>query len=713
MNARKTLCALLSSSALLGVAAFGLAAFVQPAAAQEPAPVVQPTDIGPPTPPADDAGGMDSLLNMAEKDAGQLSQVSVGKNSQAPALSTEVSSVDRTPSTVGRSPAAVFVITNDMIRRSGAMTIPEVLRMAPGVNVARIDSNKWAVSVRGFNGQFANKLLVLIDGRSVYTPLFAGVIWDVQDVLLEDVERIEIIRGPGASVWGANAVNGVINIMTKKAKDTQGAFVQSGGGSQERGFTNMRYGGAAGDMNYRVYGKWFERGRTIEPGEFAEDDWRQGRGGFRMDWDPGKQGLDTLTLQGDYYDGYSGSENLLPSQSPPFVQQPTYDAHVSGANVIGRWSRTISDTAAWQFQMYYDRTERHFGPSFNGQNGQQFDYDRDTIDVDFQLRFQPALRHRIVTGMGYRWTRDWLTNSPNVFELNPAKFNINLLSGFLQDEIMLSEDLLYFTAGSKLLTNTFTGFEYQPTGRLLLTPDEYRSIWCSVSRAVRTPSRAEETATVTLLPVSTSPFPVFPQFTGARGLAAETLMAYECGYRAQPITEFAWDVALFYNQYDKLSGSNPGAPFFSGPGMILPLTTANNADAEAYGVEVGADFIMLDNWKIRAAYTYLSIFLHPGNDAEGQNPHNQFYLQSSWDLGNHVQLDMIGRYVDALQTLGVPSYLVGDIRLAWRPRPTFEAFVVGRSLFDSSHPEFARDQFIGTTTTDIPAEVFGGITLRW
>lgn len=377
---------------------------------------------------------LDELLSLAEGDVEQLSQVKV----VAPALQEVVSTVSRQKSTVGKSPAAVFVITNDMIRRSGARSIPEVLRMAPGVQVHRVDSNKWAISIRGFLGRFSNKLLVQIDGRSVYTPLFAGVYWDVQDVLLEDVERIEVIRGPGATVWGANAVNGVINVITKKAKDTQVVFVEAGEGT-ERGFTSARGGGRIGDNGwYRVYGKWFERDTGGGLGFDPADDWRMNRGGGRMDWDF-DDGV-SLTLQGDYYDGSSGVRRGVPQALPTGLSTISSDENVRGGNVLARLSQQIDETTNWSLQAYYDYT-------FREQEDSGLTEDRDMIDIDFQFQASPWVDHSIVWGMGYRFNQDQIQNAPFSLVITPNEREYDLVSGFIQDEMTLIDETLFFTAG--------------------------------------------------------------------------------------------------------------------------------------------------------------------------------------------------------------------------------------------------------------------------
>jgi iron complex outermembrane receptor protein len=344
-----------------------------------------------------DAEDLDDILSLAEESLENLS----AKDVVVPQMDLVVSTVSRTESTVGRSPAAVYVLTNEMIRRSGSRSVPEALRLVPGLQVARINANTYAISIRGFNQQFANKLLVQIDGRTVYTPLFAGVFWDVQDVLLEDVERIEIIRGPGATVWGANAVNGVINVITKRAQDTQGLFVEGGGGN-ERGFASARIGGQSGDFSWRTYGKWFDRDAGLSLAGNANDNWNMGRFGFRTDWQPNC--CDTITFQGDYYDGDAGNTNRTPIPVFPFVQTGPQNKNLGGGNALVRWTHQIDDDSDWSLQFYYDRTERNIDTTGFREN-------RDTIDVDFQHRFGWCDYHSTIWGFGYRNTRDRIRNT--------------------------------------------------------------------------------------------------------------------------------------------------------------------------------------------------------------------------------------------------------------------------------------------------------------
>ena len=637
---------------------------------------------------------LDELLSLAEGDVEQLSHVKV----VAPALQEVVSTVSRQKSTVGKSPAAVFVISNEMIRRSGARSIPEVLRMAPGVQVHRVDSNKWAISIRGFLGRFSNKLLVQIDGRSVYTPLFAGVYWDVQDVLLEDVERIEVIRGPGATVWGANAVNGVINVITKKAKDTQGVFVEAGGGT-ERGFTSARAGGQIGDNGwYRVYGKWFERGTGGGLGFDPADDWRMNRGGGRMDWefDDGA----SLTLQGDYYDGSSGVRRGVPQALPTGLTTIGSDENVRGGNVLARLSQQIDESTNWSLQAYYDHT-------FREQEDSGLTEDRDMIDIDFQFQSSPWGDHSIVWGVGYRFNQDEIQNAPFSLVITPDERGYDLVSGFIQDEMTLIDETLFFTAGSKLEHNDFTGFEFQPSVRLLWTPDETHSIWAAASRAVRTPSRVEDDGRATFPPVV--PPGLFPVFKGSRDFESEDLMAYEAGYRQQVTNEFAVDVTAFFNDYNDILGVTRGAPTPEPPeGLILPTLINNSGNAQSYGFEVSSSWQLAPWWRTFGSYSFLRVVGRNSND-----PQNRLYLQSSWDVTDDIEFDAILRYVDDVPSSAIKHYTVMDLRASWEPSDGVELYVVGRNLLDRDHPEFFTDANRPTSATSVRREVFAGVSLRF
>ncbi|MBI2480934.1 MAG: TonB-dependent receptor [Planctomycetia bacterium] len=628
-----------------------------------------------------------------------------------PALQQEVTTVSRQVSTVGRSPAAVFVVTNEMIRRSGFTTIPEVLRMVPGLHVARIDSNKWSIGSRGLGQRFDGKLLVQIDGRSIYNPIFAGTYWDVQDLLLEDIERIEVVRGPGATVWGANAVNGVINVITKSAKDTQGGLVMARGGTEERGTTGFRYGGSRGeDLNYRVWGKGFDRDAGFNAPGIEVDDWRQGRGGFRVDWQ--SSCFDTMTLQGEIFEGYSGRQDTRPTIAAPFEVANTEDERSAGGNVLYRWNHNLGERSDWTLQMYYDRFQRASSNNY-------FAFGVDTYDVDFQYQSPLNDYHQVVWGLGYRVNDIAFQGSTvdGAFAIGPAVTDVSrgLASGFVQDEITLADDLLSFTVGAKLQHNDFTGVNVQPTARLLLTPSQRQSAWLAVSRAVRTPAIADDNIEVGLL----SPLgPPFPRVLPDTNLDNESLVAYELGYRAQPVDTFSYDIALFFNDYSKLITPVAGAPFFD-PRFgttIFPLTRQNAQSGETYGVELAATWQVREDWRLYGQYTFQQVQLHGGSAAgEGQTPHNQVYLQSSWDIRCHWQFDLIGRYVDQLPGFApvIDSYLEMDARLAWMPNDCLELAVVGQNLLDNHHPENGTSLLLSSPIVEVQRSVYGQIVYKW
>ena len=642
-------------------------------------------------------------------------------------MNVRVTTVSREESTVGQSPAAVFVITPEMIHRSGATNIPEILRMVPGLEVAHIDSSKWGVSARGFNTRFANQLLVQVDGRTVYTPVNGGVYWDTVDYVLEDIDRIEVIRGPGASVWGANAVNGIINIITKTAKDTQGMLWVAGGGTEERAFTSFRFGGAIGDnLHYRVYGKWLEHDRGFNLEGNARDDWRTGRFGFRLDWKPGTD--DTITFQGDYYHSLLGRRDLRASlETPPtFIRTNTEDEEPSGGDVLLRWTHQLGKDSNWVLQAYYDNSDRR------GTAG-TFGFSVNTIDVDFQHQFPLGDRQKVIWGLDYRLTEIFWKGSANGFDqglaLGPDREFVqrNLFSVFLQDEIKIVQDRLFLTLGSKFEHNEITGFEIQPTVRLLWTPTKRQSVWAAVSRAVRTPTFLENDIQLGTLPLA-SGRSFFGQLRNNHNLNSEEVFAYELGWRAQATDKLSFDAALFFNRYDQLLVRQPGIPEVDPAtrALVLPLNATIGEDADTYGVELAATWQIANWWRLYGQYTYLNMNLHadqklpPSSRAgaelvEKQSPQNQFYIRSSWDLPGHVEFDLIGRYVDNLTgfTPRIKSYATMDVRLAWKPRENLELAVVGQNLFDNHHPELGTSPLIRSPLVEVERSIYGQVTITW
>lgn len=635
-------------------------------------------------------------------------------------VNLKVTSVSKKPEKLAHAPAAIAVVTGEDIRRSGATTIAEALRLAPGLEVARVDSITWAISSRGFNDLFANKLLVLMDGRSVYTPLFSGVYWDVQDTLLEDLDRIEVIRGPGAALWGANAVNGVINITTKTAKETQGTLVTGGGGTEERAFGSVRYGGQINDQAwYRVYAKYFNRDDSATPsGNPAGDEWDGLRGGFRVDWEHSPPNL--LTLQGDIYSGTEHQNYVLPTLTgPAYSTQQPQTIEVAGGNLLGRWTHTFHEDADLRFQMYYDRTRRDL---------KIFSEDRDTFDLDLQIHHPFGDRQDIVWGFGYRHTDSYNLKSNFNLYFVPADRKTEEYSAFVQDEISLVRDRLRLTLGSKFEHNDYTGWEVQPSGRLLWTPHPKHSAWASISRAVRTPSRADNDLGLVNsvippgIPPLSLPAPGVVTLVGDPAKQSETLLAYEAGYRVQFHERATLDVAVFYNDYDRLTTFEPaGQDLSTLPTSIgLPQRFANLSDGETYGGEVAVNLQVTDWWRLRPSYSYLQVQLHrkrgsqdsTAESGEGDDPHHQVSLRSEMELPWNLQLDCVARYVDSLPNRNIPGYAEMDVRLGWRPTKHLEISIVGQNLLDNQHPEF-KQLILGPPQAELERGIYGKVTFRF
>ncbi len=628
---------------------------------------------------------------------GDLKQLSIDD-----LMNIEVTSVTKEPEALLQADSAIQVITNDDIVRSGASSIPEALELADNLDIAQKNSHDWAISARGFNTDLANKLLVLMDGRTVYTPLYSGVFWDVQDYLLDDIDRIEVISGPGGTLWGANAVNGVINITSKSAKDTQGLYIEAGGGSELEDFTALRYGGLlAPDVYYRIYAKYFSRGDEVfTDGAKATDSWHQSRAGFRVD--AGASSQNTLTLQGD---AYSGSENEITGGTDK----------VRGDNVLGRWSHEFASGSSMSLQAYYDYTYLYdvvpaffLGALKLAPAGILTD-GLDTYDVDFQYHMSLGARNRVAWGLGYRFTHDVLQNAPALAFLPPT-LNQSLYNAFAQDEIMIASGL-FLTFGSKVEHNDFTGWEVEPNVRLRWDLSPKQMFWAAVSRAVRTPSRIDTDFT------EAAP-PNFVLLEGSDNFKSETLLAYELGYRAQLGQRVATSVSLFYNEYSDIRSTS-----FT-PRTVVPFFFENNLEGETRGVEFSASYQAADWWQLRAGYDLLleKIGVDPGqydlNNGlnETSDPEHQFSVRSSMNFPENVTLDAQLRWVDTLHnnngaTPGtVPAYFALNARLAWSPTKHLVLSVVGQNLLHSQQAEYG---FPGPTREEIESNVFGKAEWRY
>jgi iron complex outermembrane recepter protein len=594
-------------------------------------------------------------------------------------MEIDVTSVSRRSEQLSKAAAAITVITGEDIRRSGVSNLPDALRLSVSMHVAQSNGNTWGITSRGFNSSFAtaDKMLVLIDGRSVYTPLFSGVFWDVQDVPLEDVDRIEVIRGPGATLWGANAVNGVINIITKSAKATQGGLVTAAAGNATD-LGSARWGGRLGaGTYYRAYGKYYHHDALeLEQGGSAHDPLRRTQGGFRVDRDDA--GAGAFTLQGDVYQG-GYSELIRPD-----------DTNLDGGDLLGRWKRQLSPGSSMDLQVYYDRSHRR---TLN-----YFEERRDTVDVDFQHHFPVGRRQDVVWGLGSRVTRDEVTNSQAV-EFLPDHRTLNLFSAFVQDEIALVPDRLRLTVGTKLEQNSYTGLEVQPSVRAAWTPDERHTVWAAISRAVRTPTRLDEDA-IFLAPNGQ------PVLSGSSDVVAEELLAYELGYRMQPTPDLLLDAAAFYDLYDHLRTFEPVA----GGGFVF----ANKLGADAWGVELRSSWQPAPWWRLHAGYAWFGKHLRLAADSNdptggrlvGDDPRNRYSLRSVMDLPGGFELDGWLRHVDELASPEVKAYTEMDVHLGWRWSERLELALVGQNLLHARHVEFAPNPFVEA----VQRSVFGKAT---
>jgi iron complex outermembrane receptor protein len=632
-------------------------------------------------------------------------------------LGIEITSVSKKAESLRDAPAAVFVITNEDLRRSGARSIPDALRMVPGVQVAQIDANKWAVTARSFNSRFANKLLVLVDGRSVYSPLYSGVYWESQSPMLEDIERIEVIRGPGATLWGANAVNGVINIISKTAAETAGSMAFAGAGSHEKVFGGARDGFTLGaDTDARVYLK-YEGHNAFElaGGGTARDDWDNLQTGFRadhrLDGDTG------ITIQGDINRQKIDKLVYRPTLTPPYTQVWEDSARSTGANLLGRWTRALEDDGELQIQAYVDYFQRD-----------EFYVDQSvwTWDLDLQHRFSPAPDHDLVWGLGYR-VYDLALKDLRTVEVANRHHSNQLFSAFIQDDITLVPDRWKLTLGTKLEHNDFTGFEIQPSARIAFKPEPRQTVWGAISRAVRTPSVGEQESTIAVQTIppftginALSPFPLQLVLNGDRFSESETVNAFEAGWRFEASQRLSLDVAAYYNEYEKGRYASRGATNFI---LTPPLHTqqevdlANGGYGEQWGVELALDWRAGDALGFQLSYSHQRIFDHSETGEadlnEGSSPRNQASLRTDLKISPRLEANLWLRYVDQLSGIGVnsvdnvtiPAYTEADLQLTWRPQSNVEVSLVGRNLLSSSHAEFVQETF--TLPTEVERSVYG------
>ena len=603
-------------------------------------------------------------------------------------LNIQVTSVSKKEQKLSQVAGAIFVITQEDIRRSGALNIPDLLRMVPGLDVAQINANTWAISARGFNLEFANKLLVLVDGRAVYTPLFGGVYWDTVDVPLEDIDRIEVIRGPGGAVWGANAVNGVISIITKSAADTKGGLVTAGGGTQAQGFGTVQYGGKIKeDSSYRIFAKYLNDDHLPDlNGQNGDDGWHLLHGGFRAD--TRLSAKDSLITEGDIYDGKEGGIFVHSILSPPQNINELGLALLSGGNVLTRWSHTFSSRRDISLQFYLDRYDR---------DAPQFEEFRNTFDFDFQNHINLGARQDLIWGVGYRHTAD--QTAPTIDRaFLPANFAGQLFNVFIQDQITLKSDRVALYVGSKVENDYFTGFDLEPSVRLAWTPSNRRTFWAAISRAARTPTRRDVGLDAALTPL---PGPAEVALLGNPNMKSEHVIAYELGYREEPTDYLSLDVAGFFNTYKGLESLEPSASFFdsnsSPPVLVFPIVLGNKMYGSTEGVEASVNWKATHRWTLNFGYSFLKMNLHTDPtsldtvsvvDTEGSNPDHQAQLRSHVELPRGFSWDVNAYFVDSLPVQPVPSYTRLDTQVGWRLAERVELNLVGQNLLQDHHEEF-------------------------
>jgi iron complex outermembrane receptor protein len=613
-------------------------------------------------------------------------------------LQIEVLSVSKKPEAVASAPAAVYVVTTDQIQRSGVTNIPDALRLVPGVQVARLDSNSWAISIRGFNSPLSNKLLVLVDGRSIYNPVFGGTLWEAHNLMLEDVERIEVIRGPGGSLWGANAVNGVINIITKNSRDTQGNLASVIYGNEEKGTLNARHGGRIGeDGTYRVYAKGFRQDESRKPGGGdTYDNWDGFRSGFRADWG------DAFMLQGDVY--RTNAEQLRTDYSlfPPYAAVKQQDIRYQGAHLLGRWSDKRPNDAQLALQAYINWTQRDEPFNFNDE--------RITYDVDAQYNFAPRGIHELIIGGGLRLLNDNKQGSHNV-EFNPRKRRDELYSFFIQDKITLQPDAWFLTLGSKFEYNDFSGYEPQPNIRLQWNATSKQTFWSAISRAVRTPTAIEEDVTSTLGAAPNALVALEPN----DHFHSEELVAYELGYRHQISPRLSLDIAAFYNDYQNLTTTSILAPRLVMNGIdplhiLIPVQFTNEMKGTTSGVEIASNWSLNDSLNFMMNYSYLHLELEHQDPAqkgaEQLYPRHQAGIAIFYNLGNQWTLDTTATYVDELVT--TPAYIRWNLILGKQLGNNLRVNLIGKNLGDSHHPEFG--SMADINAAEIERSIFAKVT---
>lgn len=611
----------------------------------------------------------------------------------------KVTSVSKKEERIFDAPASIFVVTDNDIKRSGATNIAEVLRMVPGLQVAQMKSSKWAISSRGFAGEFANKLLVLIDGRSVYNPLFSGVFWDIQDTMIEDIKRIEVIKGPGGTLWGANAVNGVINIITKDAAESQDGLISARYGNKQTGSeVAARYGYKIKDNVYvRTYAKTSEMGDTDKSNSSLSngDSWNSSRTGFKMDIHDKNKITDEITVQGDIY-----YQNKDSTQTPVSValKEVFREDSATGFNILSKLKHKHENNSESTLQAYFDNNRR---------DSLLLEQKIDIFDVDYQNSLALNSRNDLIWGAGFRFFKTKLEDSEQ-FSFNPDNSADNTYSSFIQNKYALIPSKVFLTLGSKFEHNSFTGFEYQPNARISWLPNSENTLWGAVSKAVRTPNIAEQNIT---LARDISGFGGLKKIRGNNNIDSEELISYEIGYRTRINKDFGADFAGFYNDYSRLISLEK--PMKVGSDILIPI--ANKGEGQVYGFEASSSFNLNNSWRIIASYEWLQMLLdvdkYGSNNDSSKSPQNQVKLRSQFDITDSIEFDNSLYYVDELDKVNVDEYIRFDSKINWKIKKGAELSFVVQNLFDSKHNEF--DAPLHSYGSDISRSFYSRITLKF
>ena len=646
-----------------------------------------------------------TLIAVPAVAAAQATTEKLGTMTLSELMNIEVVTVTRLPASRLQAPASVFVVTADDIRRSGATTLAEVLRLVPGVHVAQIDGNKWAIGIRGFTDRLSRAMLVLIDGRAVYSPLFAGTYWEVQDLPLDDIDRIEVVRGPGGALWGANAVTGIINVIRKSAAASRGLAATVASGTEDPAVVVARYGASHGALQYRVSGKVGLRDAQLDSRGLQYDDATLGQVGARADWENGRGGF---TIQGDFYRGVIGQRDALVTYTPPQSQTFVTEDPLRGANVLFRWLAKPSNPRSAHVQAYYDHTAR---------SELVFGERQHVADVDYQ-QGRVAGRHELLWGAGYRLVRG-ATSTSGTLVFTPPDRTDDLVTAFIQDEIPLIADRLKVSGGLKVERNDYSGLEWQPNARLIWTVSPAHAVSISATRAVRTPSRVErdfESGNL-LNPAG----PTFVRLLPNPEFASEEIVAYEASLVTMPHSKVSATLSVFRNQHDNVLSAELMPTFVetdaAGSRVIVPVTFGNGLDGYSYGAEATADARLTSWLRATGAYSGLRFQLSrkPGSAditqearGEGGAPRHQVQLGASVRLRHNITADWTFRYLSALPALGLAGYATSNLKVEWRVNDHVSLFAVGRNLHEDSHAEFT-DGANGT----IRIQRAGLIGLRW